>query len=394
MLDTLMIGTSGLMANAKGLRVIGNNLANVNTPGYKGATQQFGSLFEQQGGQAAPGSADNSNTGLGYGVATLGSKINFVAGTDQATGNPLDVALNGNGFYTVKRDNDLLYTRAGDFQFNAAGLLVNSAGDHVQGLDADHKLTDISLASLGNSLPKATSVVAISGNLTSTVSTIDPVLNSVTVIDASGQNHVLGLSFHADGAGVYTVTVKDATNAVLGTGQLKFVNGQPAADANTVSFALTPAGGVPMTVKLDFATNVTNLLAATSLNVISQDGYQAGVRNGQTIGADGSITVRYSNGKTAVGGRIALASFTNNTDLDQVSGSNFTLKPNADVQYGFAQTSTFGSLVSGHREGSNVDLAEEFSNLIVMQRGYQAASHVISTANDMIQELFDMKGRR
>lgn len=393
MFDTLLIGTSGLLANAKALRVVSNNLANVNTPGFKGATLQFSSLFQQNGGQASSAGSGSTSAGMGYGVGTLGARVNFSAGTDQTTNNPLDVAINGNGFYVLKRDGEVLYTRAGDFRFDSAGLLVNGAGDHVQGLGANGQLADISIINLGRSLPKATSTVSISGNLTTANPTVNSALNGVSIIDESGESRPVNLSFKNDGGNSYTVTVSDTAGAVLGTGTLKFAGAAPLADFNSVTFAYVPPGGSAMTVKLDFALNVTNLAGATDLKVVSQDGYAPGTRTDQVIGSDGVLTIKYSNGKTAVGARLAMASFDDKTELDPVSGSNFTLRDGGTVAYGFAQTGTFGSLVSGHREGSNVDLAEEFSNLIITQRGYQAASHVISTANDMIQQLFDMKGR-
>jgi flagellar hook protein FlgE len=126
----------------------------------------------------------------------------------------------------------------------------------------------------------------------------------------------------------------------------------------------------------------------------SQDGYAAGVRTDQSIDSDGTIKLYYSNGQTADGPRLALANFRSASELEEQSGSAFALKQGGEVEYGHAGDATFGTLRAGHLEGSNVDLAEEFGNLILMQRGYQASSHVISTANDMIQQLFDMKGNR
>jgi len=112
-----------------------------------------------------------------------------------------------------------------------------------------------------------------------------------------------------------------------------------------------------------------------------------------SIDADGTVTVHYSNNQSAKGPRLALAQFQTEDDLSEIAGGMFALREGAAVRYGYAGGDEFGALVAGHREGSNVDLAEEFGNLILMQRGYQASSHVISTANEMIQQLFDMKGR-
>jgi flagellar hook protein FlgE len=396
MFDTIFIGTSGLLNHAKGLRIVGNNLANVNTPGFKSSQLQFANLFDQ--GSGHPSQLDGSGTlsQTGSGVASLGAQINFRAGLEQGTGNPLDLAINGNGFYTVKRGDELLYTRAGDFGFNAKGILVNSAGDHVQGLDSGGKLVDINLDTLERNRAKATSTVAFRGELAAIIGTpaVDVTVAGVTVLDANGVDRPLSLSIHNDGAGAYTVTVKDAANATVATGVIKFAGGMPVTGNSTLSFSYSQAGMEAQAVKLDFSALVNLPTSVVPIRVESQDGYAAGIRTDQTIGADGMLKVQYSNGQSATGARLALANFATESSLQEVGGSAFRKVNSATVHYGYAGADSFGKLVAGRREGSNVDLAEEFGNLILMQRGYQASSHVISTANDMIQQLFDMKGNR
>lgn len=396
MFDTLFIGTSGLLGHAKGLRIVGNNLANVNTPGYKSSQLQFADLFEQGGGGALAGGGSADGASKGVGVGTLATKVMFRAGTDQSTGNALDLSINGNGLFTVKRDDKLLYTRAGEFQFNAENILTNSAGDKVQALDSKGQLADISLQALERNAPKATATVKLAGNLTTTVATpaVDSGLNGVTVIDANGVSHSVNLTVKDTGGGNYTVSAVDAAGgaALTVAGALKFVGGAPVAGLGAVHLSYASAGVPAFLVKLDFGA-VLNGAQASALNMQSQDGYLAGVRTDQSIAADGTVTVRYSNGQTAKGPRLALAEFQSEADLVQ-QGGVFERKAGAAVRYGYAGDDSLGKLMAGHREGSNVDLAEEFGNLILMQRGYQASSHVISTANDMIQELFDMKGHR
>lgn len=396
MFDTIFIGTSGLLNHAKGLKVVGNNLANVNTAGFKSSQLQFANLFEQGGGNTSRSGSETSNNGAGSGLASLGSQLSFKAGLDQGTGNALDLAISGNGFYAIKREDEILYTRAGSFGFNEDGVLVNSTGDKVMGLDAGGKLSEITLGSLAHSKPKATSNVTFTGNITSTVATpaVDVVVSSVSVIDPNGTDRPVSLTFKNNGAGDYTLTVKDAAGVTLATGNIKFAAGFPTAGFNSLSFTYAPAGVTAFDVKLDFSSNVTSLATASTLGVKTQDGYSAGVRTDQTIGADGVVTVNYSNGQTATGQRLALADFQTGEALVEAGGSAFRKQASASVQYGYAGVDTFGSLQAGHLEGSNVDLADEFGNLILMQRGYQASSHVISTANGMIQELFDMKGHR
>lgn len=394
MFDTIFIGTSGLLTHAKGLRVVGNNLANVNTPGFKSAQLQFADLFDQGGGHSS--GAGGAASGTGTGLTSLGSAVSFQAGLDQATGNPLDLNINGNGFYTIKRDDQLLYTRDGDFRFDDKGILVNASGDHVQGLDSGGKLVDIAVDKLARSMPKATSIVKFNGNLTSTVANpvVDATMKSISVFDPNGVDRPINLSFKDNGGGDYTVTVTDAAGATLATGSLKFTGGFPSPSNSAISFSYAPTGVAAFTVKLDFSENVTSLVSSSTLGIASQDGYVAGIKTDQSIGSDGTVTLHYSNGQTVKGPRLALANFKANEDLEQTAGSAFRKSASGQVQYGYAGEGSFGTLSAGHREGSNVDLAGEFGNLILMQRGYQASSHVISTANDMIQELFDMKGHR
>lgn len=395
MFDTLYIGTSGLLGNAQGLKIVSNNLANVNTPGFKGAQLRFGALFEQGGGVTA--GHGEPQAAAGQGVTTLGAQLNFRPGSDQSTGNALDQSINGNGMFVVRRDGELRYTRAGDFSFNGKEVLVNGNGDHVQALSAGGELTDITLDALGSNPAKVTTTVSINNNLTSNVAVppVDATVNGVPIVDLVGGNHTVNLSFKDLGGGAYTVTVTDGVTggATLGTGTLRYSGGQPSVSNNAFTFQYSTAGVPPFTVKLDFS-KTSNNPATTNLQMGSADGRGAGVRTAQTIGSDGFINVTYSNGEKGKGQRLALAQFVTEDDLVQDNGAAFSKTKTGAVSYGYAGTDAYGSLVSGHREGSNVDLAEEFSNLIVMQRGYQAASHVISTTNDMIQELFDMKGHR
>lgn len=396
MLDTLLIGTSGLLGYSQGLRVVGNNLANVNTPGFKSSQSQFSDLFDQGGSPARAGQG-GAYSARGTGLNVLGTQVSFKAGIEQSTGNPLDVMIDGNGMFVVKRDDKLLYTRAGDFQFNAQDVLVNASGDRVQSIDAGGKLGDVVLGTLSRNPPRATSTVKIGGNLTTTVANpaIDATLTGVNIIDTAGASHTVNLIFKNEGSGNFKLTVNDvATGTAVGTGELKFNAGFLLPGFDVVTFSYATPSVAAFDVKLDFTTNVNSFPTPSSLSLLSQDGYLAGSMTGQSIGTDGTLTIHYSNNQSAAGARLALAGFQAQGELVQVGGGAFAAPAQMPVHYGYAGVDAFGALAPGRREGSNVDLAEEFSNLILMQRGYQASSHVISTANDMIQELFDMKGRR
>lgn len=390
MFESISIGTSALLGHEKGLRLVGNNLANVNTAGFKSSQLGFSALFDQQagGGQHAGG-------GAGTGVTTGGPMINFQGGLDQSTGSPTDLKINGNGFFVIKRGNEYLYTRAGDFSFNDKGVLVNSAGDTVQAMETGGKLVDLALDKQARSPAKATTTLKFAGVIPapaagSTAVLPDVTIPSITAIDANGSSHTLSMLIHYNGNSEYALTISEAGSTV-GTGTLKFAGAYPVAGFNSVTVAWTASGLAATNLKFDFSSDVMSQPGASTIAFASQDGYAAGAKSDQTIGTDGAVTVKFSNGQTAAGPRLALADFASVRDLSEVGGSAFRRNADAVASYGYAGVGTYGSLQVGHREGSNVDLAEEFSNLILMQRGYQAASHVVSTANEMIQQLFEMK---
>src|SRR6185312_2582735 len=197
MLDSIYIGMSGLVGYSKGLKVISNNLTNVNTPGFKGSELQFADLFYQENGSNT-GNPDEPPAQFGTGLNTLVTSIRFNQGDLQQTNNPLDVGVTGLGFFVVKdKDGTVHYTRNGQFQFDKDGFLVDSTGKlRVQALDANGQLTDVSLNGLKINAPKPTTNITFTGNLSNATppSTTTPsvfTLNNVNVIDDAGQTHSL-----------------------------------------------------------------------------------------------------------------------------------------------------------------------------------------------------------
>lgn len=397
MIDSIYIGTSGLQAFSEGLKVIGNNVANLNTPGFKASNSVFSNLYfaDPQGGGSQNGGAA---TQFGGGVALSQTAVNFRAGDLRQTGNPLDLSIDGEGFFVTRDKNqaEAVYTRAGQFEFDKDGrLVVRGTERQVIGLSATGEQIPITLDGLRLNPPKPTATISLGGNLSSSVS--DFSLSSVKVIDAAGGEHSLTVKFapKTGVAGTWTVTLLDGT-AEVGSGEIQFLGNQPVAGSDSVSFTYTPAGVSASTFKLDFSKNVTSFDTGTSstLAVNSSDGHAVGSLNKVSFDANGTLALGYSNGQTAKGAKVALALFDSTASLEPQGSSGFTYAAREGMHIGAASQGGFGSIGSSQVEGSNVDLASEFSDLIVAQRGYQASSRIVSTASELLQDLFDMKGHR
>jgi flagellar hook protein FlgE len=208
---------------------------------------------------------------------------------------------------------------------------------------------------------------------------------------------MLTLNFTNDSAttpGAWTVQVMDGTTTV-GTGQLVFANGTPTAANSKITLTHMPTGLPAIPLTLDFSSNVTSYAAGnlSTLAFSSQDGYAPGTLTGESFDATGTLVLTYSNGQTVKDAQLVLGRF-DSLDAVAATGNNqFDATNSLAWHAGVAQAGGFGTVRSGMVELSNVDLSQEFSDLVIMQRGYQASSQVISTANDMLQELFQMKSK-
>jgi flagellar hook protein FlgE len=390
MLDSIYIGMTGLLGYSKGLRVIANNTSNINTPGYKGSSLQFADLFYSNSNLAG-GTGGQSYGQLGYGLDTKGTALSFKQGELRSTSNDLDAAVDGTGLFVLKNgDGEISYTRAGQFEFNSAGILVTkSDGSKVMALDSNKNLIEISQADLKTIAGRATAKIKFAGNLSSTTS--PQTISGVKVIDAAGTEHTLSLTM-TNAAGTWTVTVLDGAKEV-GTGSIVFAGTSPAPGSSTVAFNYTPVGVSTIALTLDFSTDVTAFAGATTLAMASQDGLVPGALLTTTFNADGSLNLSYSNGQTLKGAKLALARFDSVNAVETVGNNQFRALDPTQWHLGVAGTDTFGSVKAKEVEISNVDLAQEFSDLVVMQRGYQSSSQVITTANEMLQQLFSMKSK-
>jgi flagellar hook protein FlgE len=397
MIDSIYVASSGLSGHQKGLKVISNNVANLNTPGYKGSQAQFADVFLSQGGDAATG----ESTTPGGGLDMLKPTVNFSTGDIRETGRDLDMALDGPGFFVVRDDKgQSLYTKSGRFEFNADGRLVTmDDGMPVMGLTGGSGggLGLIDLGKLRYSAPKATTNVTLSGNLSSTavVGTTPgtATIEGVTVYDKLGGNHVLKLVFTSTVSGTWTLDVTE-NGVSVGTGTVKTLGSFPDPTADRVSITIRAADGTAGFIDVVLGDQVTGTSGGTISTIAKQkvDGNTAGTVTKTVFDDTGTLVITYSNTLTAKGPQVAVAEFVSPEVLTAVSGALFKYTGGDPVRVIAAGNTT--KLVGGSLELSNVDLTDQFSAMILIQRGFQASSQVLSTASDMIQALYDMKSRR
>jgi flagellar hook protein FlgE len=393
MLRSLYSGISGLRANQTMMDVVGNNIANVNTAGFKTSNTVFQDTLSQlvQGASAPTGARGGTNPAqIGLGVRVAAITTNFNPGAAQTTGRSSDVMIQGDGFFVERSGNQQLFTRNGALGFDATGRLVGPDGGIVQGWTADATgaintngpVGDLSIPLASTLAPQATTTVKLSGNLPADGAITSP-QTSVDVYDAQGVATTLQASFQrvAGSTTDWQVTLSDGTTTV---------------GPNTLSFG--GAGAAPSPASMAFGavtvdlSQLTGYSGLSTLAVQSADGSAAGTLQGFAIGSDGVMTGTFSNGLTRPLGQLAVATVTNPAGLSKAGNSAYIASPNSGtVQFGTAGTGSRGALAGGALEMSNVDLAAEFTNLIVAQRGFQANSRIITAGDEILQDLVNIK---
>jgi flagellar hook protein FlgE len=397
-------GTTGLIAFTKGLDNISSNVSNLNTPGYKGRDLLFRDLYYDY---QLTGENNGSFTSqqLGNGVDTGSSSIRFTQGEVRETGVSTDAAIDGQGFFVLRDGDNTYYTRAGQFQFDTNGYLVaRGNGARVAGLHNHDALSDININGYRTYPPKATTTVEFRDNL-STGSTAHTI-NDLVVNDAQGNEHTLTVTFTNNSTATprsWLIQVSDsAGNIVLNNSEIRFQgDGSPEVDFNTVAFTFSPANADALNITFDFGepgsfTNVTSFSGGTTstMKVSSQDGASASSITEVSFDSNGVFTAHYSNGETLQGPALALAWFNDVQALNAVDGGRFTANGNQVATIAHASQKGLGNIVGGSIELSNVELTQQFTDLIIVQRGYQASSQVITSANEMIQQLLQAVGRK
>ncbi len=424
--SSMYAGAAGLSAHSDAMGVISDNIANVNTVGFKGSRANFSDIL---GGMIA-----GSSTGAGSMIGSV--QTMFAEGALLGTGNATDLAIRGDGFFVVSGTLDGVtndyYTRAGQFQIDSEGYMVNPAGLRLQGygLDASGALTttpgDLQLDT-GALAPVATSSAGIVANLDAGQA-VDPTpfdindpsatsdwSTSITVYDSLGAPHQLSMFFkktqdaptqqwdvHVATAGADLDPPVAQDYAELGSGTLDFDTSGALAATSLASVNASWAGAAQGAIALDFGdptgaggtglSGITSYAGASAATALEQDGSSTGEMADFQIMDDGTIQARYSNGQTRALGQILTARFASDDGLERRGDSLFAATGRSEAPVlGVPGTRGFGAISAGGLEGSNVDLAREFVTMIAVQRGFQSNSRTISTADEMLTEIVNLK---
>lgn len=432
MIRSLRTGVSGILSNQIKMDVIGNNIANVNTLAYKRGRAAFNEVLGQQllgVGRMSGGSGVNpAYVGLGTSIGSIDQ--NWLQGAIENTNRTTDLAINGDGFFIAKSDIGNIVTRAGNFAFNSAGKFVTSNGLSVQGWKYDDNgmlvtgvLQDIQIDPDLSTPPQQTSTFTIGSNISAEepVGTVRPI--SSPAYDDSGKPHNLTIELEKIeelGSGVepavseWMITVLDENgNEILDGGGASQTAGNRiyfdesgtlcqsdgSALTGDVSYGFVwdmQGDGTfdPMTIDIGgFTRNgMTAVSGSTTVSVQDQDGFQAGTITGTAISPEGVLELNFSNGQQKQMYKLAIGQVTNPHGLEQL-GDNFygLTSASGELQVRQAGRDTRAVVLSGSLEMSNVDLAVEFTDMIVAQRGFQAAARVITSSDELLQETVQLK---
>lgn len=411
----LLSGVNGINSNGEAVSIIGDNIANVNTHGFKSSRPEFEDIM----------AGTSSVSGLGSRLQ--GSTTAHSQGGFESTSVVTDMAIDGDGFFSVRdvSDNSTYYTRAGQFNVDNDGYIVNSSGQRLQGFGVD---TSGNVSSVSDDIqlsyepvsPKATTKITMKANLNANATAIgggfvlaNPITTSnfsvgTTVYDSLGNDRLVTTYFTKTAANSWewnsVVAAADhatAATTVCAAGTLTFsASGAQTAFAQTTNDFDFAGATANQTITFDFGTTtgtgtgldgLTQFGADSSINDLSQDGYKSGNLTTIEIANDGTITGNYTNGRTSTLGQIALSTFANEQGLKRVGGNNYqaTLE-SGEALVDAAASGGRGTLLSQTLEQSNVDLANELIKMVIIQRGFQANSRTISVVNELLGSLVSL----
>ncbi len=415
LIGTLTTGVSGVLSNSRALNIIGDNISNVNTTGFKSSKAVFGDLFSTS---LAGGTLTSQ---VGKGAQLLGSLQSFEQGAFENSTSALDLAIDGNGFFIVNDGTGNFYTRAGQFRVNENGLVETLTGEILQGFQitggtVGTTLSDVSLTGV-QSQPQATSIFTLGAQLDGSAATGFTFNSPIQIFNSVGSQDILNVQFTKIAAAgndwgvnftsqIGTVTgaaVPPAFDVTLNfdtTGQLTGINGGALADvAITLDYsASSPPAAAAQVVTWDLADaaaasngDMTAFAAASSNNSVIQDGFASGILIGVGVDFDGTVAGLFDNGQSQPLFQLGLADFLSPTGLTRL-GQNLFAESRLSGQpvISLPETGAFGSVLGNTLELSNVDLAEEFVQLIKTQQAFQASARIISTTDDLLTETVNL----
>jgi flagellar hook protein FlgE len=414
MLRSLFASITGLRAHQTMMDVTANNISNVNTQGFKAGRATFADALAQtvRGGglpTEAAGGTNPMQIGLGTRVASINTL--FTSGAPQATGRPTDLAIQGSGFFVVDQGGQRLLTRDGSFGWDGTGQLITATGARVIGWSADPTTGAIDPSTTpgfiavptGVLTPSPTSNVTVGGNLPAGAVVGDVVATSGTVFDSLGTAYDLTVRLTKAGPGSWTAqfTVTDpagvTTDITPGPAPTLTFNGAGdlTSAASVALTGITLGGGNPQNLTIGFGSAqnaISQFDQVGTFDMPVADGQAGAELSEVSFGTDGSITARYTNGDSRVLAKIALATVTNPEGMMKVSDNLYqSTLTSGDPALGMAGTGELGTIAPGSLEGSNVDLASEFTTLVLAQRGFQANTRVITTSDEMLADLVNVK---
>jgi flagellar hook protein FlgE len=414
-LTSLFAGVSGLKNHQLMMDVIGNNIANVNTVGFKKGRATFTDMFSQTLQNASQptatlGGKNPMQVGLGMSMGSI--DMDTSQGSFQSTGMTSDMAIQGNAFFIVNQGGKTLYTRDGNVEIDTTGKLSNKeTGGVIQGRIADANgnippgapLADIVIKKDLTSAPKATTQADFAGNLDATTAIGGTAQTSQPVYDSLGVEHSLTITFTKTGVNQWSWAASVTGGATASTGTIAF-NSDGTLNAITGSpVTIAPAGGAAaMTVALNAGipsaappgnnSGITQTAGTgtSTVSPLSQNGWAAGTLSNISVNSDGTITGAFSNNQTLTLGQIMLADFNNPAGLTRVGGNEFDVSGNSGAAT-VISAGTTSTIQTGVLEQSNVDLADEFTKMITAQRGFQASARVITVSYQFLDEVVGLK---
>jgi flagellar hook protein FlgE len=411
MLGSFSTALSALTADETAINVVGNNLANLNTNGFKNVDVVFADLVSQ---------SLASQTKVGSGVAAPITLAQFSQGAIQATGGPLDAAIQGDGFFIVGGPNGATeYTRGGNMQVDANGTLETATGNPVQGwttasngvLTTNGPIGNITVPTGNLTTPIATTATSVQVNLNATATAANGTFStSVTAYDSLGNSHVVTYTFTPSGTPNqwnYSASIPsgDATTVTPATGTLTFdTNGNLISPAATDPQPVIAATGMTdgasdMNVTWNLwggatgtTPQITQFAQTSATSAVSQNGAASANLQSVSLGNGGQVIATYSNSEQVVVGQLAMAAIRNPDSLAGAGNNNYVATGNTALPaVGLPGTGGRGTVLGQSVESSTVDMATEFTNLIIFQRSYEANAHVVTTVDQMSQDTINLK---